>query len=96
MSNSANRDAKAWERTKEKAYPFVILFAIGLAEYALIYNIYWRRYSVLGTWETVFLYFHTFILIMVVWCYLKTFFAVPGEPPLFWVSQASYEGILLR
>lgn len=95
MSNSANRDAKAWERTKEKAYPFIILLAIALAEYALIYNIYWTRYAKLTSWETVFLAVHTFVLVMVVWCYLKTFFAVPGEPPLFWVRVTSHAGVLL-
>lgn len=81
------RHVTAWERFKEKLYPYVILIAVVLAVYALVVNIYFYRSDPLGTWEIAYLVLLAFLIFMTFWCFLKTFFTDPGVPPLFWVDS---------
>lgn len=80
------RVVTAWERFKERLYPFLILIALIVALHALVYNVYIKQRDKLETWEITYLCILAFLIIMTVWCFLKTLFTDPGVPPLFWVG----------
>jgi Na+-transporting NADH:ubiquinone oxidoreductase subunit NqrE len=83
------RVVTAWERFKERLYPFVILIALVVALHALIYNIYIKDKASFNTWEITYLCVLSFLIILTNWCFLKTLFTDPGVPPLFWVPQTN-------
>jgi hypothetical protein len=81
------RTVTAWERFKERLYPYVILIAVIVAVDALVINIYFYRRDHWNGWELAYLCIVAFLLIMTCWCFIKTFFTDPGVPPLFWVHR---------
>lgn len=89
------RVVTAWERFKERLYPFFILIALVVALHALVFNIYINKKEPFEAWEITYLSILTFLLIMTTWCFLKTLFTDPGVPPLFWV-QTFDQGFLPR
>jgi hypothetical protein len=80
------RTVTAWERFKERLYPYVILIALIIAVDGLIVNIYFGKKESFTGWEIAYLVGQGFLIIMTFWCFLKTFFTDPGVPPLFWVG----------
>lgn len=81
------RVVSAWERFKERMYPYVILLALILSVYSLVVQIYFLRPEKLTGLELTYLSIQAFLVIMATWCFLKTLFTDPGIPPLFWVGQ---------
>jgi hypothetical protein len=77
------RTVTAWERFKERLYPFVILIAIGVAFYSLVYKIHIEPKET-NVWRTIYLVIQITLIVMTLWCFIKTYFTDPGAPPLFW------------